>query len=89
MIGAVERIAAPRPNVAQGVGFVNRGLTLARTGFDLLLRGAHAHPERVEGRGSLNWAEHTSGNRRCYRDPLLRAPLARLYAKFRKSIKAG
>ncbi len=75
MIGAVERIAAPRPNVAQGVGFVNRGLTLARTGFDLSLRGSPAHLEFVEGSGSLNWGEHTSGNRRCYRDPLLRAPL--------------
>ena len=44
MIGAVERIAAPRPNVAQGVGFVNRGLTLARTGFDLTLRVYRGNP---------------------------------------------
>ena len=44
-----------------------------RAHSNLSLRGVPAHPELVEGRGSLDEVEHTSANRRCYDDEI--APL--------------
>ena len=36
----------------------------------LILSPSKDHPELVEGRGNLVYAEHTSTNRRCYGDEI-------------------